>query len=162
MWEDEDYNDYWRTGPGFEFVAIADVDGDGEKEVVATASDTLVHCINSQGKKKWSRSIGDEPDGLVVLEAGIVAGSRTGEVHLLDGRGERLWRVPVGGVITGMCGSGTGVCTATVEGELVWLQSDGQVAAWATGAEQVVCLLDAGEGKVLAGCANGRVLLASV
>ena len=67
LWEDEDYNDYWTAGPIFPFVHVADVDGDGEPEVITAGSDTLIHCINCRGEKKWTYSIGDDPAGRVSL-----------------------------------------------------------------------------------------------
>jgi len=101
LWQDEEYNDYWRGGPHFTDIHIADVDADGQLEVITAASDTLVHCISHLGEKKWTLSIGDDPAGLVLISRGIAAASRTGDLHLIDGQGNRLWRLSLNTVHLG-------------------------------------------------------------
>ncbi|NLB97650.1 MAG: hypothetical protein GX785_18305 [Armatimonadetes bacterium] len=123
LWQDEDYNDYWQAGPTFPFVAVADVDADGDLEVLTVGSDTLVHCISHLGEKKWTHSIGDEAAGLVVLPQGIVAASLTGDLHLIDGRGNRAWRRELGSPCTALTQAGHGVCVATEAGDLVWVDA---------------------------------------
>lgn len=96
VWADEDYNHFWTAGPVFPFVTAADVDDDGQPEVITAAHDTLVHCIDNRGARKWAVSIGDEPVGLQVAQQGIVAASRSGDIHAFDGHGNRLWHRDVG------------------------------------------------------------------
>jgi hypothetical protein len=121
LWEDEDYNDFWSAGPIFPFVHVADVDGDGELEVITAGSDTLIHCIDHLGIKKWTCSVGDEARGLLVTPAGIVAASATGDVLLVDGRGNVVWRHMDEMPCTAAALSGEAICVAREDGRLEWL-----------------------------------------
>jgi len=167
LWEDEDYNDFWTAGPVFPWVCVGDVDGDGEMEVVTAGSDTLIHCIDCRGVKKWTHSIGDDPRGLVVTPAGIAAASATGDVHLVDGSGERVWRhadetpctavaaqfiAPTGAINR----AATGLCVAREDGRLQWLSLEGEVMAEARLGAAATLLLADGDG-VIAATADGRV-----
>ncbi|MGD9497505.1 MAG: hypothetical protein AB7Y46_14485 [Armatimonadota bacterium] len=157
LWEDEDYNDFWNAGPVFPFVRIADVDGDGEPEVVTVGSDTLVHCIDCRGIKKWTRSIGDEAAGLVLTDAGIVAASLTGDVHLLDGQGRRIWRARLGSPCTALAALGAGYVVALEDGRVIWLDDAGAPRAAVQAGASCSHLLPAGE-RVLAATSDGRLL----
>ena len=106
-------------------MAVADVDADGDLEVLTVGSDTLVHCISHLGEKKWTHSIGDEAAGLVVLPQGIVAASLTGDLHLIDGRSNRVWRRELGSPCTALTQAGHGMCVATEAGDLVWMDAAG-------------------------------------
>jgi hypothetical protein len=129
LWEDEDYNDYWAAGPLFPFVEIADIDGDGDLEVITCGSDTLVHCIDRWGVKKWTCSVGDEARGLVLVPGGVVAAAATGEVHLVDGQGRPGWRysdeVPCQAAVR----QGELIVVAREDGRLEWLNQQGQLVA---------------------------------
>ena len=114
-----------HTVSHFSFVHIADVDGDGKLEVITVASDTLVHCIDHLGEKKWTRSIGDDPAGLVTMGEGIAAASKTGDVRLIDGQGKLLWRTWLGSPCTALARAGNLLAVAVESGWFVWLQGAG-------------------------------------
>ena len=158
LWQDEDYNDYWRAGPTFPFVHVADVDRDGHPEVITAASDTLVHCIDRLGEKKWDYSIGDDPAGLCLLDETILAASLTGDLHAIDGRGHQLWRLPLGAPCTALA-TGDGVaCVATEAGKLVWLGPDGAPSASIQLPSVVSHLLLLSDGRTLAASADGAMV----
>ena len=158
LWQDEDYNDYWRAGPTFLSVHIADVDADGRLEVITAASDTLVHCIDRLGEKKWTTSIGDGPAGLCLLDGTIVAASRTGDVHGIDGSGQRLWRRPVGAPCTALAAADAVACVAAESGALVWFGPDGSPTASAQLPAPASHLLLLSSGGTLAACADGAIV----
>ena len=159
LWQDEDYNDYWQAGPHFSFVHIADVDGDGELEVITVASDTLVHCIDHLGEKKWTRSIGDDPAGLVIMGEGIAAASKTGDVHLIDGQGKLLWRTRLDSPCTALARAGNLLAVAVESGRIVWLQRTGQPAATVELPDCAMLLLGHDDGGAVAATADGRLML---
>jgi len=156
LWEDEDYNDFWNAGPLFPFVRVGDVDGDGDREVITAGSDTLIHCIDRCGVKKWTTSIGDEPRGLVLTEAGIAAASGTGDVHLVDGSGRRVWRHGDETPCTALCGSST-LCVAREDGRVEWLSLEGEVVAEARLTAPAGQLLAVGQ-DIVAATTDGRVV----
>lgn len=155
LWEDEDYNDFWTAGPVFPWVRVADVDGDGDLETITAGSDTLIHCIDRLGVKKWARSIGDEPRGLLVTPGGLAAASATGDVHLVDGRGGLVWRhadpVPCTALVADGC---SGLCVAREDGRLEWLDAAGRLQA-RVGLTAPAVLLAATPAGVVAALADG-------
>ncbi len=157
LWEDEDYNDYWTAGPVFPFVHVADVDGDGELEVITVASDTLIHCIDHLGVKKWTCSIGDEARGLLVTPAGIVAASATGDAHLVDGQGCPVWRHAAEVSCTAATTCAEGVCVAREDGRVEWLSLQGELVARHELAAPAT-LLQATAAGVVAALSDGRLV----
>jgi hypothetical protein len=129
LWEDEDYNDYWEAGPNFPFLRLSDVDGDGKIETLAVGEDTLLHCVDHLGVKKWTASIGDEAAGLELFAGGIAAASMTGDVHLIDGRGRTQWRVTLGSPCTAMTLGDDAIIVATEDGALTWIDATGAITA---------------------------------
>lgn len=156
LWEDEDYNDFWTAGPIFPYVVVADVDADGEAEVVTVGSDALVHCIDCRGVKKWATSVGDEATGLVNAAWGLAAAMVTGEVHLLDGRGRRQWRARLGAPCTALALDGTRLCVALETGLVLWLDAGGEVVARVALPAPATRLL-ASKGRVAAAMADGQL-----
>ncbi len=159
LWQDEDYNDYWTAGPNFPFVRIADVDGDGASEVITAGSDTLVHCIDALGEKKWTHSIGDDPAGLVIHNHGIAAGSLTGDVHLIDGSGTEVWRLRLDAPCTALSGAGDLLCAADEAGTVVWIDSEGKAPVSARPGGEVSGLLGRPDGSVLVAVPSGELIL---
>jgi hypothetical protein len=159
LWQDEDYNDFWRAGPIFPFVLARDVDSDGNIEVLSVGSDTLVHCINHVGEKKWTYSIGDEAAGLVLLERNLCAASLTGDVHCVDGLGRPLWRLSLGSPCTALCQAGDGAAVALENGDVCWLAAVGAVSQRARLPGPATHLVSWGNGTVLAADGNGRLTL---
>jgi hypothetical protein len=129
LWEDEDYNDFWTAGPVFPFVQVADVDGDGDLEVITCGTDTLLHCLDRWGVKKWTCSVGDEARGLLVIPEGVVAAAATGDVHLVNGQGEPVWRVADEVPCTAAVLSGETICVAREDGRVEWLSRQGELLA---------------------------------
>ncbi|HUS80733.1 MAG TPA: hypothetical protein VM283_05650, partial [Armatimonadota bacterium] len=158
LWEDEDYNDFWTAGPIFPFVRVADVDGDGEPEVVTVGSDALVHCVDCRGLKKWTCSIGDEAAGLVVSDAGIAAASLTGDVHLIGGTGQSLWRTCLGSPCSALARAAAGYVTTTEDGRILWLDEAGAVTASVRIGAACHQLLAAPGAGIIAATDDGRLL----
>jgi len=159
LWEDEDYNDYWTAGPIFPFLQMADVDADGQLEVVTAGSDTLVHCLDHRGVKKWTRSIGDDPAGLVVTPEGIAAASLTGDLHLLDGQGKRVWRLTLGSPCAALAGVGEGLCVALENGEVVCVDKAGSVTGAHSLSAPAAHLLGLSDGQVVVATGEGKLRL---
>jgi len=158
LWADEDYNDYWSAGPCFRHIAVGDVDSDGELEVIAVGSDTLVHCINSRGEKKWTYSVGDEAAGLGLIDGAIVAASGTGDVHCIDGRGIQRWRVALSNPCVAMAVVGRFACVALEDGRLFRLDLDGRIVEACRLDARVTHLAGNAAGDVLAACQDGRLV----
>jgi hypothetical protein len=159
LWQDEDYNDYWSAGPNFTQMAVGDVDGDGLIEVIAAASDTLVHCISNTGEKKWTRSIGDDPAGLVITARGIAAASLTGDVHMIGGAGEGLWRRSLGCPCSALALVGERLCVGLENGQAVWLGLDGECECAVELPGRASHIIEFGEGGALVATADGSVVL---
>lgn len=157
LWQDEDYNDYWAAGPDFRFIDIADVDADGRPEVITVASDTLVHCIDNLGEKKWTASIGDDPAGMVITGAGICAAAESGDIHMLSGDGSSIWRLSLGCRCNALARAGALLCVAAEDGAILWLDADGRAVSHAKLAEPASRLLGCDDGTAVA--ATGRSLI---
>lgn len=157
LWEDEDYNDFWQAGPIFPRVRTADVDGDGEPEVITAGSDALVHCIDCRGVKKWTASIGDEAAGLEVTGAGIGAAALTGDLHLLDGRGATIWRARLGSPCRALATVGEGWAVALEDGRVLLVDASGAVTQAALLDRPCAHLL-ALDDDVIAATEDGRLL----
>jgi outer membrane protein assembly factor BamB len=127
LWEDEDYNDYWQAGPNFPFLCLGDIDGDGKIETLAGGEDTLIHCVDHLGVKKWTASIGDEAAGLELFAGGIAAASMTGDVHLVDGQGKTQWRTALGSPCTAMTLGDNAVVVATEDGAVTCIDASGKI-----------------------------------
>ena len=92
IWENEAKD--WVTS-----VHVADVDADGEVEVVACSRDGRVHLIGPNGIKRWERIIGTKSKvGTVAAEnasmkdvfARIVTGTRSGKIYTLNKDGNTV------------------------------------------------------------------------
>ena len=95
-------------GPGQRIMAknmrdldIADLDGDGKKEILVATSSALVVALDCQCRKLWAKRL---PSPATVMKAmprasspWIVAGCEDGTVMVLDGRGEFVRRDAVKG-----------------------------------------------------------------
>ena len=116
-----------------------------------------MHCISHVGEKKWTRSIGDEPAGLVLTTGGIVAASRTGDVHGIDGSGGLRWRARLGSPCTALTASGKGVCAATESGRVAWLDENGKVVEYVDLPTPAARLFGFPDGRVVAATAAGTL-----
>ncbi|MEN6305594.1 MAG: VCBS repeat-containing protein [Armatimonadia bacterium] len=156
LWQDEDYNDYWTAGPNFPYVQIADVDGDNNLEVLATGHDTLLHCIDHEGLKRWTYSLGDDPAGLIATPAAITAASRTGDVRQLDGHGHQIWRTTLPTPCTCLTSTGNLFVAGTESNRLHWLNQSGSVIATHTLSASPTHLISVGS-LTIAATTDGRL-----
>ena len=99
----------WRFAPGsyveWQYSAIADVDGDGQMEVVIGSADRKVYCLRgSDGTQKWAFTTGErvqsspavaDCDGDGKME--VVVGSHDSKVYCLRGSdGTQKWAFTTG------------------------------------------------------------------
>ena len=156
LWQDENYNDYWRAGPIFPFVEIGNIDGEGDVEVIAAGHDTLIHCISSKGEKKWTYSFGDEPKGMVLFCGAIAVASATGDLHLVDKAGERIWRLSFPKPCSTLSQTTDGqLCVGLENGEVFWVNKEGEVTAWTNQNESCNLLYGFGEKVLIADTKGG-------
>ena len=117
-------------GPGRRIMAknmrdleVADLDGDGKKEILVATSSGLVVALDCQCRKLWAKRL---PSPATVMKAmprasspWIVAGCEDGTVMVLDGRGEFVRRDRVNGRPTCIEAlDESGVLLATTKGEV--------------------------------------------
>jgi len=76
---------------------VADLDGDGRKELVVGISEGLIVALDHQCRKRWSTALASPPVSLRCLGPAmgatatrIVAGCENGDVVVLDGAGRLL------------------------------------------------------------------------
>ena len=100
-----------NISPGANVVAGADVDGDGDIEMVCGAIDSCVYVFDQEGKIKWQHYTGEEITDLVCADvdgdgrAEILAGSHSGYLYRIDGAGKQVWNRFLGnGVHSLLCG----------------------------------------------------------
>lgn len=102
--------------------SIADIDGDGNPEVIFGTKEGMIHCLDHESKEKWRYSMGETVSGedayfydleklhavsnepaIADLNADgkkeVVFGADDGFVYALSGTGKLLWKFEVGGMI---------------------------------------------------------------
>jgi outer membrane protein assembly factor BamB len=93
IWRDEQIKD-WVTG-----VHAADIDQDGDIEVLASSGDGRVRALTRDGRLRWDRIIGDKTWVTAVaacapvsdtLPACVIASTRDGKIYVLDQDGREL------------------------------------------------------------------------
>jgi hypothetical protein len=88
---------------------VADLDGDGRKEIVAATSSGLVVALDCQCRKRWARRLASAPSVLACRGAGegaagaVVVGCEDGRVVVLDAAGRPVRRAEVRGRPTCVC-----------------------------------------------------------
>jgi outer membrane protein assembly factor BamB/AAA+ ATPase superfamily predicted ATPase len=88
-------------------VHAADIDGDGDLEVLISSRDNKVHVLTNRGGPKWQFEQSTEWVGTVFGidnfaasdDVRVVAGSRDNTVYALDKTGKLLWKYATGMVI---------------------------------------------------------------
>jgi outer membrane protein assembly factor BamB len=92
-------------------VSAADIDGDGQVEIVATGRDRAVYCLSADGRPRWTTRL---PNGgpafggptLADLNGGgrleILFGTDSGRLYCLDPSGRILWTYQAGAGIFDM------------------------------------------------------------
>lgn len=100
-------------------IDIADLDGDGKKEIVAATSGGLVIALTHRCEKVWAKRLDSPPTVLKCAgRAGVFAGCEDGSVVLLDARGEQVCAGEVSGVPTRIEGAGGMVVVGTDRGQV--------------------------------------------
>ena len=91
---------------GYGPLAVADIDRDGEKEILAVDKSTSVYCIDAQGRRKWSHTFTGHgifyPPGIADLNGDgrmdlVVSLRRGDEMFVLDATGNLQARFPLPG-----------------------------------------------------------------
>ncbi len=84
---------------GYGPLAVADVDGDGRREILVVDKSTSVTCLDASGRRKWTRAFAGRgcfyPPAVADLDGDgrleLLLGLRGEDsLHVLDGRGERV------------------------------------------------------------------------
>ncbi len=107
---------------------IADLDGDGKKELLVAISGGLVLALNHRCEKVWARRLPSPPAVMAWVEAAgacrVVAGCEDGTLVVLDGGGEvvRSGRI-----------AGRPTCIVRVDGDVVLATDEGEVKGWRVG-----------------------------
>src|SRR5947209_3553381 len=84
-------------------IYVADIDGDGDVEIIIGSREGRIYCLSKTGKLRWKREIGTRAwIGTVVVSglAGpgkeasvrIIIGTRDGKVYVLDSEGRMVTR----------------------------------------------------------------------
>jgi outer membrane protein assembly factor BamB len=112
--------------PNMRGLSIADLDGDGKKELCVITARGFVIVLNHRCEKLWARSLPSDPTAVVALAAEparpgrLVIACRDGSLHVLDATGQFLVQAKVPGAPVRMIPlSATDVALATAEGRAV-------------------------------------------
>ncbi|HET6453959.1 MAG TPA: PQQ-binding-like beta-propeller repeat protein [Armatimonadota bacterium] len=92
----------YSTGDEITSLALADLDGDGNSEVIAGSLSFYVNALKSDGTRLWRRDLGEPVLTLVTADVNgdgtpdICAGTEDGHVFVLDSEGNTLaaWTAP--------------------------------------------------------------------
>ncbi len=78
-----------NTTPGANMrdLDIADLDGDGKKEILTATFNGLVVALNHRCEKLWARRLPSPPTVLKVAQSQIFVGCEDGTIVVLDGKG---------------------------------------------------------------------------
>ena len=104
---------------------LADLDGDGKKEILAATSSGLVMALNCRCEKVWGRRLPSPPTVLAAVRTDgrvwIAVGCEDGTLVALDGKGEVFGRTSVRGRPT---------CIGVLDGAAVVGTEEGEVKGW--------------------------------
>ncbi len=84
-------------------ICAADIDGDGDVEIIVGSRDGRVYCLSKTGKLRWKREIGTRAWIVTIIVSGlagpgkeaslrIIMGTRDGKVYVLDREGKMITR----------------------------------------------------------------------
>ncbi|NOZ24087.1 MAG: hypothetical protein GXP25_23670 [Planctomycetes bacterium] len=103
---------------------IADLDGDGKKEILTATSSGLVVALNHKCEKVWATKLPASPTVMKVMAPGakapqVVVGCQGGSVYVLDAKGSIVRTGKITGTPTRITAlDGTSVLLATDKGEV--------------------------------------------
>jgi hypothetical protein len=135
-------------GPGVNSVAVADLDGDGTREVIFGGRDGNIHVWTHDSKFHRMYNVGDEVTRVIGVDFDedgkdeIVAGGMNFNIYVLKGDGTRLWRRNMGDRVTSLAvsnlfgDSGKDVIVGLADGTIRILGREGEEwGCYATGSE---------------------------
>ncbi|MBM4050642.1 MAG: hypothetical protein FJ279_36560 [Planctomycetes bacterium] len=106
-----------NVGGAVSGLAVADVDGDGKPEIIATTAELNynVFALTPDGKRLWQAKAGEEVNALAVGNVtgrgrpDIVVGTDGGEVLVLDGAGKKVVGAALSSAVAklALCPAGT-------------------------------------------------------
>src|SRR5436309_15952894 len=84
-------------------ISAADIDGDGDVEIIVGSRDGRVYCLSKTGKLRWKCEIGTRAWIVTIVVSGlagpgkeapvrIIMGTRDGKVYILDNEGRMVTR----------------------------------------------------------------------
>jgi outer membrane protein assembly factor BamB len=119
-----------NTAPGANVrdLDIADLDGDGRKEILTATFNGLVVALSHRCEKIWAKRLPSPPSVLKVAQSQIFVGCEDGTVVVLNGKGEVICTGKVSGRPTHVeamsTDSGTLMLLGTDKGELKAMTAD--------------------------------------
>jgi len=78
---------------------VADLDGDGRREILVSLADGLVLCLDNQCVPMWSRRMPGAPQALAAIAGGVLVGCADGTVARLSPGGTVDWLGHVDGAV---------------------------------------------------------------
>ncbi len=104
---------------------LADLDGDGKKEILSATSNGMVIALDHRCRKVWTRRLPNPPTVLACIgakgEVRIAVGCEDGTVAFIDGEGEVVRMDHITGMPT---------CIECLEGSVVLATDRGEVRGW--------------------------------
>jgi outer membrane protein assembly factor BamB len=112
--------------PNMRGLAIADLEGDGKKELCVITSRGLAILLNHRCEKLWAQPLPSDPTAITAIGAQrgqtgrLIVGCREGGVYVLDARGKFLAQNNLGSTVVRAARlGGNQVTLATAEGRVV-------------------------------------------
>jgi hypothetical protein len=111
-------------------LAVADLDGDGKREVIAAAQDGIVAAFTATGERMWTLRLAVPAWTLAALRSGegrvvVAAGCEDGAVRLIDAGGRLIAKAQLDGRVTALLAGGeraeAGLWAGTARGTVAHL-----------------------------------------
>lgn len=160
-------------------LAVADLDGDGIREVIAGSYDKHVYALGRDGQLVWRYRTGA---AIYALDTGdldgdgrieVVVGGDDNRLRVLDAYGELIWEYLAGSRVTGILvedvdGDGAAEVLAGAWGGQLYLLEAGGDVSWRVFADEGVATVQCadldndGQLEILVGLHGGEVLVVGV